>query len=374
MGTVAVSTDLVPAAAEHVITVPVGDEAIVVDDATGQMHLLNPTGALVWQLLDGGTSVDELCTDLAEAFGAPRSTVVADVAALVQALLDSRFLVAPGYELPVADLVSCSCGDTHPPEDIPLERITGNPCLHAEFPLGLAGEMAVAVMGVPVVLRANELPAVARLADRCAPWLVDHPGTEPAISLAVGASEGRRRGAHIVHREGILVRATHSLDTALDTVVALARTFAPAPDDAVPLHVRPLERDGSVVLVSDGFRDVLDGHHRRITAAGFRDGGYQPVLVDPGRAEALLPVGPLDRLEWRRVPIESVVVFAPPEDRTSSPAARIAHLVALAAGRTHHATGAGIQAVIDLDDRVPIRRLSSVDLAALLGALDRSRG
>jgi PqqD family protein of HPr-rel-A system len=44
------------------------EEAIVVDPRTREVHLLNETGARIWELLEEDSTVDELCEALAEEY------------------------------------------------------------------------------------------------------------------------------------------------------------------------------------------------------------------------------------------------------------------------------------------------------------------
>ena len=98
------------------VTVDVEDEAIVVDETRGALHLLNSTGALVWRCLDGVSSLDEICADIAEVLGMPLATVEADVDLLAQRLLDEGVAATPGDARPlqpeeVAD--EPECGHDH---------------------------------------------------------------------------------------------------------------------------------------------------------------------------------------------------------------------------------------------------------------------
>src|SRR5690606_27920423 len=144
-----------------------------------------------------------------------------------------------------------------------------------------------------------------------APWRIDHPDIEPEIAFVVSASEDGRRSASSVHFRGRLVCTTHSVDAALDVVERLLHAYAPAPAGTMWMRARALERAGGVLLVSDTFREALDGHHRRVARAGFADLGVSPVRVDPRAAEVLWPVGEPGATRWRRVPIAAAVVFAP---------------------------------------------------------------
>lgn len=68
------------------VTVDVEGDAIVYDEQNEVAHLLSPTGAIVWRLLDGRTRLDELASELAEAFGVDTEQVLEDVVGLAQEL------------------------------------------------------------------------------------------------------------------------------------------------------------------------------------------------------------------------------------------------------------------------------------------------
>lgn len=58
-------------------------ETVVWDGTTGDVHYLNPTASIVFELCDGTGTVPELAADIAEAFGMPVEQVHADVLAIV---------------------------------------------------------------------------------------------------------------------------------------------------------------------------------------------------------------------------------------------------------------------------------------------------
>ena len=102
MGTAAGTTasldpSFVPRFRNEVAFVPVADEALLYVEATGELHQLDAIGALTCQVFDGTTSIEAAATQLAEAFGAPRQEVEADVLAFAERLGGYRLLesVAP---------------------------------------------------------------------------------------------------------------------------------------------------------------------------------------------------------------------------------------------------------------------------------------
>lgn len=62
------------------------------DPKTGEVHYLNATAALVFELCDGSGSVQEIAGDLAEAFGLPEEEVVEQVEGLVATLREAGLL------------------------------------------------------------------------------------------------------------------------------------------------------------------------------------------------------------------------------------------------------------------------------------------
>jgi hypothetical protein len=61
-------------------------EAVLLDEGVDRLHVLDRIGTLVWECLDGVSTLDELAADLADGFGVARSVVDADVLALVRSL------------------------------------------------------------------------------------------------------------------------------------------------------------------------------------------------------------------------------------------------------------------------------------------------
>ena len=81
-----IGPDFVAHPRREVVTVEIDGDAVVYDELRETTHLLNPTGAIVWRLLDGETRLDELSADLAAVFGLGVEEVLADVVALVHEL------------------------------------------------------------------------------------------------------------------------------------------------------------------------------------------------------------------------------------------------------------------------------------------------
>lgn len=58
--------------------VAIGNEVVVYDPFAAESFVLSPAAALVWQCLDGASTLAEIFADVAEGFGIPESTVEDD--------------------------------------------------------------------------------------------------------------------------------------------------------------------------------------------------------------------------------------------------------------------------------------------------------
>lgn len=66
----------------------VGHDYVLHDGATGQVHFLNQTAALVWDLCDGTRTLREIAAEVARLYGRPADVVVPDVQRAVGLLRD----------------------------------------------------------------------------------------------------------------------------------------------------------------------------------------------------------------------------------------------------------------------------------------------
>ena len=84
--------DARPAPSPTVTMVAIGDETVLVDERTGHAEVVNHTASIVWQCLDGRSTLAEIATDLAEVFGVDRQVVLADVLSLVTSLATLHYV------------------------------------------------------------------------------------------------------------------------------------------------------------------------------------------------------------------------------------------------------------------------------------------
>jgi PqqD family protein of HPr-rel-A system len=85
--------DAYPRVREDLTVAVLDGEAVVYDDVAGDLHHLNSTATVVFQLLNGDATVEELAADLADAYGMPQDDVAVQVRDLVRSLADQHLLV-----------------------------------------------------------------------------------------------------------------------------------------------------------------------------------------------------------------------------------------------------------------------------------------
>lgn len=86
-----------PARRGDVVAERVGDDVVLYDPVTADLHVLNQAAASLWVLLDGDVDVDAISRDLAEMFQASSDQVAADVAAALDDL-GAQGLLAAGAD------------------------------------------------------------------------------------------------------------------------------------------------------------------------------------------------------------------------------------------------------------------------------------
>lgn len=80
--------------ASDVVARRLGDSAVLIRLTTNRIYELNETGARVWELLQGGLSVDTAIDTLAAEFDAARPVIASEVEQLLQKL-SAEGLVIP---------------------------------------------------------------------------------------------------------------------------------------------------------------------------------------------------------------------------------------------------------------------------------------
>jgi len=81
-----------PVPRSAVRTVEVDGEAVLLDEETNRLHLLNATGSLVWMCLDGESTIGEIVRDLSDELDVPYDVALADTINIVKGLGDEGLL------------------------------------------------------------------------------------------------------------------------------------------------------------------------------------------------------------------------------------------------------------------------------------------
>jgi hypothetical protein len=69
------------------------EQIVIVLADSGQVMVLNDTGALVWQLSDGQHSLEQICQAVVAEFEVDEETARKDIQALIDQLLEAQALV-----------------------------------------------------------------------------------------------------------------------------------------------------------------------------------------------------------------------------------------------------------------------------------------
>jgi len=75
-----------PAPWPWVASVELDGEVVLYDEDTGRVHLLNESASIVWQLLDGESTIEQIGRDVAGAAGVEPLEVISQVIDLVRML------------------------------------------------------------------------------------------------------------------------------------------------------------------------------------------------------------------------------------------------------------------------------------------------
>lgn len=82
-----------PCVRDDLTVVELDGDAVIYDERNGDVHRLNPTATLVFSMLDGSTTLDELARDLGEAYAQPVDRIGAQLRELVAQFDESDLLV-----------------------------------------------------------------------------------------------------------------------------------------------------------------------------------------------------------------------------------------------------------------------------------------
>jgi hypothetical protein len=92
-----------PKVRDDLTVVELDGEAVIYDEINGDLHRLNPTATLVFSLLDGSATLEELAHDIADAYSMPVDEVIVQVRELAEQLAASHLLVGSEPDPAVMD-------------------------------------------------------------------------------------------------------------------------------------------------------------------------------------------------------------------------------------------------------------------------------
>lgn len=75
-----------------IYTVPLDNEAVLLDEENDRLHHLNPSATLVWQCFDGIATLGEIADDVSEVLGEDRDAVLDQTIAVTAQLADEGLL------------------------------------------------------------------------------------------------------------------------------------------------------------------------------------------------------------------------------------------------------------------------------------------
>lgn len=82
-----------PKAREDLAVVELDGEAVIYDESNGNLHHLNPTATIIFNLFDGTSTVKELAGLIEQEFKVPASDVEQQIRALIKEFRQAGLLV-----------------------------------------------------------------------------------------------------------------------------------------------------------------------------------------------------------------------------------------------------------------------------------------
>ena len=244
----------------------VADRAVLYDPRAGQVHVLSPTAAVVWESCQAGFAHDETVDLLVEVTGAPADEVVGGVNRFVAELCSTGLLAGQREEVaPVAVAMGRRATAEHRTK-------------------------TMSVLGESVVFESDDASlceAIGELLGSLALTAPDHPATlsylvraEPDGTVAVDGPRARMGAA--------------DLDELLEQVPAMLNELVMTTRTCLALHAGGVVGPAGQVVVLPG---ISGSGKTTLTAALVRDGfGYlsdEAVGILPSTLEALSYAKPL---------------------------------------------------------------------------------
>lgn len=273
----------------------VGDEGVIFDPTTQQMHRLDPQARLVWQLLDGSATLEETCVEIAEAFGADLAQVRADVVSLVHDFTSRELLVGSAVSREITSPSSTPSPEVPLPDApywIPMEM---NGCVETVTALGWHELLGVEISGRGVGIRAGSLEVADDLRLLLGTNLrADVDGAYPNLSIRPAEpTEDGMTLARLYTRCTLVGRSRDVEDLYPRLIRELEAQVWGSRPDGIRFHGAVLEVEGAAVLAPEPAWARLVAHERSLAGHGMRLIA-RDVLLDGNTAEVVLPASTLD--------------------------------------------------------------------------------
>lgn len=88
--------DTLPRQQESISEYEVGDEVILYDPRSDNVHVLNGTAAVVWWLCDGEHTVEQIAGELAGLYELTPAKVIGDVQSALDSFKNADLIICPG--------------------------------------------------------------------------------------------------------------------------------------------------------------------------------------------------------------------------------------------------------------------------------------
>lgn len=84
----------IPRRNQDVLGKTVDDETVLVMPQKGQVKVLNEVGAVVWEMIDGRTTIDQIVEEICTQFHVERLTAERDITKFISDLVDREIVFA----------------------------------------------------------------------------------------------------------------------------------------------------------------------------------------------------------------------------------------------------------------------------------------
>ncbi len=255
-----------PARRDAIASVEIDGEAVCYDTASGEVHVLNPAAALVWDCLQVPGTIREIVDDLVAELGLDRGVVSSDVLDAVARMVANGLVVGANDDAVLAE--------ERAPEPVPERRYipeVPTTCMAKVDDLGWAGSISVQAGTLVLGVRANSEETLALLREILHDHLVVDDDTPPnySVSLAPPSSGSGKRELHVLYRSCELTIRSRIPSRVVEGLLAhLSAQVASQEHGAVRLAALTLVADGRAVLASRHFRAVIERLEPRLNARG----------------------------------------------------------------------------------------------------------